>query len=105
MGQTLRVTSAIVIGASVSGLLAARALSDVVDEVVVMERERLTDAPSPRGHVVQVAKSFNLVLNLVEPTSALVRPAVLARVLASSVPGRRRRSQVSHPRVGPRGTA
>jgi 2-polyprenyl-6-methoxyphenol hydroxylase-like FAD-dependent oxidoreductase len=46
-------TSAIVVGASVAGLLTARVLSDVVDEVVVMERERLTDAPGPRGHVPQ----------------------------------------------------
>ena len=46
-------TSAVVVGASVAGLLTARALSDVVDEVVVLERERLTDAPSPRGHVPQ----------------------------------------------------
>ena len=46
-------TSAIVIGASVAGLLTARTLSDLVDEVVVLERERLTDAVSPRGHVPQ----------------------------------------------------
>ncbi len=46
-------TSAIVVGASVAGLLTARVLSGVVDEVVVMERERLTDAPAPRGHVPQ----------------------------------------------------
>lgn len=46
-------TSAIVIGASVAGLLTARVLSDVVDNVVVLERERLVDAPAPRGHVPQ----------------------------------------------------
>ena len=54
---------------------------------------------------VQVARSFNLVLNLVEPTSSLVRPSVLGGVLASSVPGRRRRGQLEHPRVGPPRTA
>jgi 2-polyprenyl-6-methoxyphenol hydroxylase-like FAD-dependent oxidoreductase len=53
MRHTLRMTSVVVVGASVAGLLTARALSDLVDEVVVMERERLTDAPAPRGHVPQ----------------------------------------------------
>jgi 2-polyprenyl-6-methoxyphenol hydroxylase-like FAD-dependent oxidoreductase len=49
---------------------------------------------------VQLARSFNLVLNLVEPPSSLLRPSVLGRVLASSLPGRRRRALVDHPRVG-----
>jgi 2-polyprenyl-6-methoxyphenol hydroxylase-like FAD-dependent oxidoreductase len=50
---------------------------------------------------VQLARSFNLVLNLVEPTSSLARPSVVARVLASSVPGRRGQTRIGHPRVGP----
>jgi 2-polyprenyl-6-methoxyphenol hydroxylase-like FAD-dependent oxidoreductase len=50
---------------------------------------------------VQIARSFNLVLNLVEPTRTLARPSVLARVLASSVPGRRRQRRVADPRIGP----
>ena len=54
---------------------------------------------------VPLARSFNLVLNLVEPTSSLLRPSVVARVLAHSVPGRRRPAPVGHPRVGPPGTA
>lgn len=45
--------SAIVVGASVAGLLTARVLSDLVDDVVVFERERLVDTPLPRGHVPQ----------------------------------------------------
>jgi 2-polyprenyl-6-methoxyphenol hydroxylase-like FAD-dependent oxidoreductase len=53
MGQNLRMTSTIVVGASVGGLLTARVLSGLVDEVVVMEREQLTDVASPRGHVPQ----------------------------------------------------
>ena len=48
-------------GASVAGLLTARVLSDVVDEVVVMERERLIDSPSPRGRVPQ-GKHLHLLL-------------------------------------------
>jgi 2-polyprenyl-6-methoxyphenol hydroxylase-like FAD-dependent oxidoreductase len=50
---------------------------------------------------VYLARSFNLVLNLVEPTTALVRPSVVARVLAASLPGRRGRAKLGHPRVGP----
>ena len=53
MRETLGVTSAIVVGSSVAGLLTARVLSDLVDEVVLLERERLTDTPSPRGRVPQ----------------------------------------------------
>lgn len=50
---------------------------------------------------VRVARSFNLVLNLVQPTSSLARPSVVARVLASSLPRRRRQARLGHPRVGP----
>jgi hypothetical protein len=50
---------------------------------------------------VQLAKSFNLVLNLVAPPSSLARPAVMARVLAPSLPGLHRRARLGHPRVGP----
>jgi hypothetical protein len=53
---------------------------------------------------VRVAKTFNLVLNLNEPTSSLMRPTVVARVLASSIPGRRRHVEIKHPQVGPAGT-
>ena len=53
---------------------------------------------------VALARSFNLVLNLVEPTRTLARPSVVARVLASSVPGRRRQTRLGHPRVGPPST-
>jgi 2-polyprenyl-6-methoxyphenol hydroxylase-like FAD-dependent oxidoreductase len=50
---------------------------------------------------VRLAKTFNLVLNLVEPTSTLLKPSVLARVIASSVPIRPRQASLGHPRVGP----
>jgi 2-polyprenyl-6-methoxyphenol hydroxylase-like FAD-dependent oxidoreductase len=46
-------TSVVVVGAGVAGLLAARALADHVDDVLVLERERLADAAEPRGHVPQ----------------------------------------------------
>ncbi len=52
---------------------------------------------------VRLARSFNGVLNLVEPTTSLARPSVVARVLATSIPGRRH-ARAGHPRVGPRAT-
>jgi 2-polyprenyl-6-methoxyphenol hydroxylase-like FAD-dependent oxidoreductase len=50
---------------------------------------------------VPVARTFNGVLNLVEPTTALVRPSMVARVLASTVASRRS-PRLDHPRVGRR---
>src|SRR6188472_2405454 len=61
MGSRPTTTSATVIGASVAGLLTARVLSDLVDEVVVLERERLVDTAVPRGHVPQ-GKHLHLLL-------------------------------------------
>ena len=43
----------VVVGASIAGLLAARALSDHVESVVVLERERLPEAVVARGRVPQ----------------------------------------------------
>jgi 2-polyprenyl-6-methoxyphenol hydroxylase-like FAD-dependent oxidoreductase len=47
------VTSVVVIGAGIAGLLTARVLSELADEVVVLERERLSATVAPRGHVAQ----------------------------------------------------
>lgn len=44
---------AIVIGASIGGLLAARALADYYDEVTVFERDVLPNAHEPRKGVPQ----------------------------------------------------
>jgi 2-polyprenyl-6-methoxyphenol hydroxylase-like FAD-dependent oxidoreductase len=54
-------TSTTVVGASIAGLLSARAMADVVDDVVVLERERLDDVGSPHGHVPQ-GKHIHLLL-------------------------------------------
>lgn len=48
-----RPTRAVVVGASIAGLLAARVLADHVDQVLVLEREKLRDDLAPRGHVPQ----------------------------------------------------
>src|SRR5262245_38940005 len=44
---------AVIVGASMAGLLSARALADHADEVVVLERESLVDTAEPRGRVPQ----------------------------------------------------
>ncbi len=44
---------AVVIGASIAGLTAARALIEHFDEVVIVERDRLPDGPTPRRGVPQ----------------------------------------------------
>ncbi|ROO52328.1 2-polyprenyl-6-methoxyphenol hydroxylase-like FAD-dependent oxidoreductase [Micromonospora sp. Llam0] len=46
-------TNAIVIGAGIAGLIAARVLSDHVDRVTVLERDRLPDEAVPRRGVPQ----------------------------------------------------
>lgn len=53
MGEHSSTTTAVVIGASMAGLAAARVLSDVVDRVVVLERDRLPDEASTRRGVPQ----------------------------------------------------
>jgi len=45
--------TAIVIGGSMAGMLAARVLSDHFDQVTVIERDRLPDGPAPRPGVPQ----------------------------------------------------
>jgi hypothetical protein len=47
---------------------------------------------------VPLARTFNNVLNLVEPPTALASPGVVARVLAASLS--RRSGPVGDPRVG-----
>lgn len=49
-GEALRV---VVIGASLAGLFAAAAVAQAGHEVVVLERDRLTDTPTPRPGVPQ----------------------------------------------------
>lgn len=46
-------SSAVVIGGSLAGLLAARVLADHVDQVTIIEREVLVDEAQPRQHVPQ----------------------------------------------------
>ena len=52
--------SAVVIGASIGGLLAARALSSHFDQVTIVERDRLPDEPLVRKGVPQAAHAHGL---------------------------------------------
>ncbi|MFE4501340.1 FAD-dependent oxidoreductase [Rhodococcus sp. NPDC056743] len=51
---------AVVIGAGIGGLLAARALSEFVDDVTVVERDALPDTPGPRRCVPQARHAHAL---------------------------------------------
>lgn len=52
--------SAVVVGASIGGLLAARALSSHFDRVTIVERDRLPDEPAVRKGVPQSAHAHGL---------------------------------------------
>ncbi|MFE5889123.1 FAD-dependent oxidoreductase [Streptomyces sp. NPDC056462] len=51
--MTERTTTAVVLGGSLSGMLAARALADVIDHVTVVERDVLPPGPEPRKGLPQ----------------------------------------------------
>lgn len=53
MKSTSRGSSAVVIGGSIAGLLAARVLSDHFDRVTIVERDRYPERPAARAGVVQ----------------------------------------------------
>ena len=69
--------SAVVIGASIGGLLAARALSSHFDRVTIVGAA--SDDP------VICRRFFNL-LNLLAPPASLMAPGVMFRVLARRAP-------------------
>jgi len=46
-------SAAVVVGAGIAGLTAARTLADRFDRVVVLDRDRLPDDPVPRRGVPQ----------------------------------------------------
>ena len=46
-------TRAIVVGGSIAGLLAARVLSEQVDELIILEKDKLANKPEPRRGVPQ----------------------------------------------------
>ena len=76
---------AIVIGGSISGLLAARILSDFYDEVIVYERNRYPDIARPRGGVPQ---GYHVHLLLIRGIRILddLFPGLIAEMEAAGAP-------------------
>ncbi|MET8954589.1 FAD-dependent oxidoreductase [Streptomyces sp. NPDC004393] len=63
---------AIVVGASVAGLLAAVAVSDAVDEVTVLERDVLPEGPAPRRGLPQARHGHILLTSGLNAIEALL---------------------------------
>src|SRR5262249_45163808 len=59
-GDTMPTTSALVIGGSLAGMCAARALSDFVDRVTIIERDAYPSAHDFRPGVPQARHVHNL---------------------------------------------
>ncbi|MFJ5532912.1 NAD(P)/FAD-dependent oxidoreductase [Streptomyces sp. NPDC093261] len=75
---------AIVVGASVAGLLAAAALTDAGDEVTVLERDVLPDGPAPRKGLPQSRHAHILLTSGLNAIEALLPGLRLRqRVLAA----------------------
>jgi flavin-dependent dehydrogenase len=62
MASTLIGQRAIVIGAGIAGLSAARALSDYFEQVVVLERDPLPDGPVHRPGTPQSRQAHGLLV-------------------------------------------
>jgi 2-polyprenyl-6-methoxyphenol hydroxylase-like FAD-dependent oxidoreductase len=76
---------AIVIGASLGGMCAARVLSDVADRVTVYERDTLPDGPANRTAVPQGRHVHLLMARGAQEFDALY-PGLLDRMVADGVP-------------------
>jgi 2-polyprenyl-6-methoxyphenol hydroxylase-like FAD-dependent oxidoreductase len=70
---------AIVLGASIAGLLAARALSDSFEEVLLIERAELPDEPAPRPTVPQGRHSHGLLAGGIDALERLL-PGLVAEL-------------------------
>ncbi|MFI7410188.1 FAD-dependent oxidoreductase [Streptomyces sp. NPDC049627] len=77
--MTERPTTAVVLGGSLAGLLAARALADVADHVTVVERDVLPAGPEPRKGLPQAAHVHQLWSGGVRALEELL-PGVVGRL-------------------------
>lgn len=75
-------TRAVVLGAGFGGLCAAAALRRSVDEVVLLERDRIPTAPAPRPGVPQSSQLHNL-LSAAQIHAEDLLPGFLERVVGS----------------------
>lgn len=76
---------AVVFGASLSGLLAARALADFYSEVVVVERDKLPTSPSPRRGVPQTEHNHVLLAQGAREYESLL-PGLTEELLGAGAP-------------------
>ena len=76
---------AVVIGASIAGLCAARVLSDFYDRVTVFERDSLPDGPANRSAVPQGRHLHLLMARGAEELGGLF-PGLLEDMVAAGVP-------------------
>ncbi|QFQ96972.1 pyridine nucleotide-disulfide oxidoreductase [Streptomyces phaeolivaceus] len=76
------VRSAVVLGGSLAGMLAARALAGFVDEVTVVERDALTEGAGPRRGLPQARHAHMLWSGGVRAVEELV-PGTTERLLAA----------------------
>jgi 2-polyprenyl-6-methoxyphenol hydroxylase-like FAD-dependent oxidoreductase len=74
--------TAIVLGASIAGLLAARALSDSFEDVLLIDRAELPDDPAPRPTVPQGRHGHGLLAGGLEALERLL-PGLVAELGAS----------------------
>lgn len=77
--------TALVVGGSIAGLLAARALADAFDEVIVVERGALLDDPDPRPNVPQGAHAHGLLAGGLCALEELF-PGLTAQLMRSGCP-------------------
>src|ERR1700754_663886 len=77
--------TAYIIGASISGLLAAAALSDRVDNVVLLERDDLTEDGGSRRGVPQSRHLHGLLVRGLTSMETLL-PGLSAELAAAGVP-------------------
>lgn len=73
---------AVVIGGSMAGLLAARALADHFDRVTVLERDRLPDGPEARKGTPQ-ARHIHVLLTAGRQALERMFPGLMAELVAA----------------------
>lgn len=79
-------THALVIGGSISGLLAARVLLNHFDRVTIVERDRLPKQPSTRRQGVPQASHVHVLLTQGQRILAQLFPGIEAELTASAIP-------------------
>jgi 2-polyprenyl-6-methoxyphenol hydroxylase-like FAD-dependent oxidoreductase len=85
VGGTHRWGRVVVIGNSIAGLLAARALAEHAERVTVIDRDHIPDEPQPRAGVPH-GRHIHVVLAAGQRAMEALLPGVLAEMAALGVP-------------------